>query len=181
MGYVSTEVLCTSNTIDDQSWILDSGCTFHMTLNMDWFESFEDRDGGQVLLGNNKACRVLGIGAVRFKMFNGFERVLQDVRYVPELKRNLISLGALDVQGCSFKAENVIFCGKRIPNHHERIKGNGLYHLDGKAILGSVATGEADMARLWHLRLGHLSERGLNELSKQGVFGSKPLNILDFW
>ena len=56
-----------------------------------------------VLLGNNKACRVVDIGPIRIKMHDGLERVLQEVRYVLELKRNLI-LGMLDQIGCSFKA-----------------------------------------------------------------------------
>ena len=63
-------------------------------------------DGGTSLLGNNKACTVIGIGSIRIRMFDVFERVLQEVSYVPQLKRNLISLVMLDQSGCTFKAEN---------------------------------------------------------------------------
>ena len=53
-------------------------------------------EGRQVLLGNNKACRVQGIGKISIKMHDGCSRTLYEVRYVPELKRNLISIGVLD-------------------------------------------------------------------------------------
>ena len=39
------------------------------------------------------------IAMVHIKMFDGMVRELKDVRYVPQLKRNLISVGALKVLG----------------------------------------------------------------------------------
>ena len=41
-------------------------------------------------------------------MFNGVVRELTQVRFVPELKRNLISIGILDQTGCVIKAEKGI-------------------------------------------------------------------------
>ena len=40
-----------------------------------------------------------GIGSVRLKLSNGSVKILLGVRLVPELKRNLISLGILDFSG----------------------------------------------------------------------------------
>jgi len=37
-----------------------------------------------------------GIYTVYIKMFNGMMRELKEVRYIPQLKRNLISVGALE-------------------------------------------------------------------------------------
>lgn len=42
---------------------------------------------------------VAGIGSVRLKLSNGSVKILLGVRHVPELKRNLISLGILDFSG----------------------------------------------------------------------------------
>lgn len=36
-------------------------------------------------------------------MYDGMEWILNNVRYIPELKRNLISLGTLDSNGYSYK------------------------------------------------------------------------------
>ncbi|RVW26906.1 Glutamate receptor 2.1 [Vitis vinifera] len=88
-----------------KEWILDSGCSFHMCPIKAWFEDFKEANGGHVLLGNNKHCKILGTGTVKIKHYDGIERVLEDIRYIPELKMNLISLGMLDKLGYTFKSE----------------------------------------------------------------------------
>ena len=82
----------------------------------------------------------MGSGTVRIQMFDGVERILQEVRYIPDLKRNLISLGMLDQIGCSFKVENG--CLKMVKGSMvimNDVKMNGLYILDGRIIIGSVS------------------------------------------
>lgn len=49
-----------------------------------------------MILGNNVVCHVKGIGSVRLKMKDGSVKRIHDVRYIPEVKRNLISLGSLE-------------------------------------------------------------------------------------
>ena len=60
------------------------------------FKNFMSVYGGKVLLGNNLACKVTRIGTINIKMFDGVIRNLEQVRYITELKRNLIFLGMLD-------------------------------------------------------------------------------------
>ena len=57
-------------------------------------------------MGNNHSCSIKGIGDMSFKMHDNNVRILTHVRYVPELKRNLISLGTLDELGYAYKVEN---------------------------------------------------------------------------
>jgi hypothetical protein len=52
-------------------------------------------------MGNSIPCKIVGVGSIRIRMFNGIVMELMDVRYVPELKSNLISLGVLD--SCGYK------------------------------------------------------------------------------
>ena len=40
-----------------------------------------------------------GVGTIQIRMFDGMVRELKEVRYVPQLKRNLISVGALESLG----------------------------------------------------------------------------------
>ena len=42
----------------------------------------------------------------QIKMFDSVVRTLGDVRHVPDLKKNLISLGTLDSNGFTFTATN---------------------------------------------------------------------------
>ena len=85
-GYDSTKVLTILETRVNKDCILDSGCSFHMCPNKSWFETLEENDHGVVLLGNNKGCRVMGSGAVRIRMFDGIERILQDLGMFQTLK-----------------------------------------------------------------------------------------------
>lgn len=41
------------------------------------------------------SCKIAGIRTIRIKVFDGAVRTISDVRYVPDLKRNLISLNTL--------------------------------------------------------------------------------------
>lgn len=107
-GYESAEALTISNNQISDEWILDSGCTFHTCHTKSWFESIQESDQGLVILGNDKACKVKSIGSVKLRMHDGSYKILQQVRYVPDLKRNLISLGTLESNGHSFKSENGI-------------------------------------------------------------------------
>jgi len=47
-------------------------------------------------MGNDAQCKVVGEGTIKIKTHDGIVRTLTDVRYVHELKRNLISLGTLE-------------------------------------------------------------------------------------
>lgn len=90
-----------SDTVDmtegcnDES-ILDSGCTYHMTLDRAWFHTYREYGGGRVLLDNNKPCQVVGIGSIRIKLEEESTKKLQEVRQVPELERNQFSLGMFE-------------------------------------------------------------------------------------
>jgi hypothetical protein len=50
-------------------------------------------------MGNDISCKVVGIGSIQIKMFDGSVKILTDVRHVPELRKSLISLGVLDIGG----------------------------------------------------------------------------------
>jgi hypothetical protein len=80
-------------------WIIDSGCTFHMCSYKDLFTTLEYVDSGVVLMGNDVQCKIVGIGTIQIKTRDGIIQTLTKVCYVPDLKRNLISLGTLESLG----------------------------------------------------------------------------------
>ena len=105
--------------------------------------------------------KIQGTGNITLKLHDGNKMLLINVRYVPGLKKNLISLGTLDELGFWYKAEkgslhvynnrNLILCGT---------KRNGLYVLDG-CFHASAKTDTALMINsgnivLWHLHLSHI-------------------------
>jgi len=55
------------------------------------------------------------IGIVRIKLFDGMIRELNDVRYVPQLKKNLVSVRVLEAQG---QIETLRECVLLISSYH---------------------------------------------------------------
>ncbi|KAH9669014.1 hypothetical protein KPL70_021617 [Citrus sinensis] len=183
-GYQSADLLVASNSNTKGQWVIDSGCSFHLCPEKTLFYKYEAVDGGRVLMGNNNVCNIVGIGSVKIKMFDGTIRSLHEVRHAPRLKRNLISLGMLDSLGYFFKSR---IGGLEIRKGTEivmkGVKENGLYVLQGSSVPvqeGVSAVSEEDRTKLWHLRLGHMSIKGLQELSKQGLLGGDRIQQLEF-
>ena len=140
--------------------ILDSGCSFHMTPNKDFFTTYKRVDGGNVTLGNNVTCKVVDVGSIQV-MFDSMVRTLVDVRHVPGLKKNLISLGTLDKNGCRISCQGGVM--KVIRGSLILTKGEmnrSLYSQVGSTISGSVNVSTSIMfdeeTKLWHLRFGHM-------------------------
>ena len=95
-GYHNADLLMASNSNTKGQWVIDSRCSFHLCPDKTLFYKYEAVDGGRVLMGNNNVCKIIGIGSVKIKTFDGTVRALHEVRHAPRLKRNLISLGMLD-------------------------------------------------------------------------------------
>jgi hypothetical protein len=53
-------VASTSEHLVD-SWILDSACSFHVTPNKDWFDTYRSVNSGIVTMGNGAHCKITGI------------------------------------------------------------------------------------------------------------------------
>ncbi|KAK2975121.1 hypothetical protein RJ640_023576 [Escallonia rubra] len=51
------DVLSVTISSSDGGWILDTGCSYHMCPNRDWFSIYRSFDGGKVLMGNDVACK----------------------------------------------------------------------------------------------------------------------------
>ena len=61
---------------------------------------------------------------------------------------------------------------------------NRVFILDGDVVNGEAGVSSADTIdkiKIWHLRLGHIGEKGLKELEKQGALGNDKLGNLDFY
>ena len=57
-------------------------------------------------MDNDVTCKVVDIGIVKIKMWDGVTLTLRDVRHVPALKKNLISLGKLDANRCVIQTDD---------------------------------------------------------------------------
>uniref|UniRef100_A0A2N9HC61 Integrase catalytic domain-containing protein n=1 Tax=Fagus sylvatica TaxID=28930 RepID=A0A2N9HC61_FAGSY len=139
------DMLSVSSSTDglNNSWLLDSACSFHMTPHRNWFDTY----------------RSINCGSVRMR--------------------------TLDSKGYSYKSENGIMKvskGAMVVMTGQKISSN-VYKLLGNTILGGVAAvaeSEDDDTLLWHMRLGHMSERGMRELHKRNLLTGIKSCKLDF-
>lgn len=123
-------------------WILDSASLFHVTPRKEWFSSYKSGECGFVYLGDDTSYPAVGVGEVKIKLEDGGEHVLQGVKHVPGLKRNLISLGTLHEEGLIFhgnrnrktieimKGKMTVMTGEKVESH--------LYKLQGCTVAGGV-------------------------------------------
>ncbi|MFQ6627453.1 hypothetical protein Gotur_004840 [Gossypium turneri] len=144
-----------------------------MCPNREWFSTYDSVEGGVVRMENNSSNKVIGIGTVKIKMHDGTIKTLSDVRYVPELRKNIISLSILDLKECKINIELsgikvslgalLLLKGKRIDN---------LYILEGSTVISEIrrpsSVTESKSTCLEWRQLGHRREKCMTILLKRG-------------
>ncbi|KAL4281928.1 hypothetical protein GQ457_03G023330 [Hibiscus cannabinus] len=156
---------------DDCSWIVDSGASFHVTPHIDFFSTYQTSYFGAVKMGNQETSKIVGIGNVILKTNTDCEIVLNYVRYVPDIRLNLISAGKLDDAGYM----NLFGGGKWKLTRNRMIVARGNKQGSLYVTRGKICKGEANVAcansclELWHKSLGHISEKGLQILAQNAL------------
>nr|GEY99324.1 hypothetical protein [Tanacetum cinerariifolium] len=59
------------------NWIMDLGGSYHITYMRDYLVDFEEYDSGNILLGDDRECRVRGIEGFTRKMQSGKIKVIK--------------------------------------------------------------------------------------------------------
>ncbi|GJV94172.1 retrovirus-related pol polyprotein from transposon TNT 1-94 [Tanacetum coccineum] len=76
-GYDNGDLLMAVSEERFLVWIMDSGCSFHMTPRRDFLFDFKEFNGGTVLLGDNRACAIKGTRkGYTVKLQNGRVKVI---------------------------------------------------------------------------------------------------------
>ena len=91
-----------ANSALSNGWLLDSGCTHHMTFSKSDFHVLSGHAGGGVMAAGGDALAIEGMGEVWVELdeSSGSRKgpsriVLKDVLFVPGLKQRLISISQL--------------------------------------------------------------------------------------
>ncbi|GKB24295.1 retrovirus-related pol polyprotein from transposon TNT 1-94 [Tanacetum coccineum] len=152
-------------------FIVDSGCTKHMTGNLSLLCNFVEKYLGTVRFGNDQFALILGYG----DLVQG-NITIKRVYYVEGLNHNLFSVG----QFCDANLE-VAFrkstCFVRDLQGNDLLTGNrgtDLYTISLQETTSStpiclMAKASPTQAWLWHRRLSHLNFDYINLLSKKDV------------
>jgi len=181
---MSDEVLSVNLSKHDQQWLLNSGASNHMCIHREWFKTYRSINDGVMYMGNDVTCNIVGIGSIQLQMFDGTTKMLTDVIHVPDLRKNLISLGALDTNGYKTVVQGgvmKIYEGILLVMKAKKV-GN-LFQLEGRTgsdHVSTVSEHDSSSIRLWHQRLGHMSERGLKILADHKLLPNIRSGKLDF-
>ena len=60
-----------------ESWVVDSGASFHATPNRKYFKDYVQGDFGQVYLGDDELCKIVGMHEVHIILKNGNQWMLK--------------------------------------------------------------------------------------------------------
>jgi hypothetical protein len=126
-----------SGTIPTSSdiWLIDSGASRHMTGYREHLTDLVEKDSRlHVVLGDDARYTVKGSGATSFQLDSGTPLHLSDVLFVPGMRRNLVSISALEDKGykVSFSDGKVLAWHKNSSMESARVIGvreDSLYRL----------------------------------------------------
>jgi hypothetical protein len=151
------------------SWVLDSGCTNHMTGEKSMLTTMQLTDNSQkIIFGDSGKGGVIGMGNISISS----NQSLSNVLLVDSLSYNLLSVSQLCEMGynCLFTDEGVQILRREDSSiaFTGRLKGK-LYLVDfttTKVIPETCLVAKSDMGWLWHRRLAHVGMRNLAKLLK---------------
>jgi hypothetical protein len=133
-------------------------------------------------LGDDAPCKIVGMGKVKIKKRNGNQWLLKEVRHVPGLRKNLISIGQLESEGCiSIFTDKVWKVTKGSFFIEKGEKVGTMYFCTGNtnSFISLASTGMD--TTLWNDNLGHMSEKGMHILHKINLFLDLKQIDLDFY
>nr|GEU77570.1 retrovirus-related Pol polyprotein from transposon TNT 1-94 [Tanacetum cinerariifolium] len=152
-------------------FIIDSGCTKHMTGNLKLLCNFVEKFLGTVRIGNYQFALILGYG----DLVQG-NITINRVYYVEGLNHNLFSVGQFcdaDLKVAFWKST----CFVRDLQGNDLLTGNrgsdlypiSLQESTSSTLLCLMGKASPTQAWLWHQRLSHLNFDYINLLSKKDV------------
>jgi len=158
--------MCNIAKANDSSWLIDSGCTNHMTADMSLFKDLDKSYLSRVRIGNGDYVKVEGKGAIEVETLSG-TKTLKNVIYVPKINQNLVSVGQLIESGysiffndgvCDIKDKNgVLLLFAKMMNRS--------FNVDWREVCLSANTCENNESVLWHKRLGHFNYATLKRMA----------------
>ncbi|WVZ71109.1 hypothetical protein U9M48_019730 [Paspalum notatum var. saurae] len=138
-------------------WIMDSGCSRHMTGHRKWFSSLNPVSTKEyITFGDNGQGKVMGVGSVSLSA----KLSLREVAFVRNLGFNLVSVSQLLDEGFEVRFKKGACC---VLDTEETF----VFRVDLTSVSGPTRC-------LSHSRLGHLSFDLLVRLSSMGLIRGLP-------
>jgi hypothetical protein len=167
----------TSNNV----WLIDSGASRHMTGYKENLTELVEKDSRlHVVLGDNARYDVKGTGTTSLQLDTSIPLHLSDVLFVPGMRRNLVSISALED-----KSYKVAFSDGKVLAWHKNssmdstnvigVREDNLYKLTVHPVQALVLD-SISLSEFWHKILAHLHYKALPALRKM-VTRLPPLRV----
>ena len=158
-------------------WYLDSGCSRHMTGDINLLEDVRKENGPSVTFGDSNKGKTIGYGVIRKGKVT-----IKDVSLVEGLTHNLLSISQFCDKGmqCQFTTSNCfIKDGTSGVTLLTGIRKNNVYIVDfnlnyNASNLCFVAKGVSENSWLWHKRLSHLNFKYLAKIGRENLVRGLP-------
>ena len=158
-------------------WILDSGCSNHMTGDKAMLSQFKENDDPQITFGADSKGFTMGDGNLNVENV-----IIKEISLVGGLKHNLLCISQFTNKG--YKVE---FVKNRCLITHKKIrklalsgvrKGSlfvadlNIANKEKNSCFYTRASSEENM--LWHIKLSHLNFKAINSLVKREMLRDIP-------
>lgn len=200
----SNDVAFTMNasSVDDNTWLLDTGASFHLTKNIENMVNIQLLDKPIfITVGNGVEISAIKKGDMPIQCFNGSKWInctIHDVLYVPELGNfNLFSWGQTVKKGFGLRStkdyteiyrvadDKTIIVATTFGNTFKLAIRNREEVTTDTDVVDDNACCEKEIAltliksdlREWHEKLGHINIRKIIEMSKTGLLPKIDVNI----
>ncbi|UYV72637.1 hypothetical protein LAZ67_10000129, partial [Cordylochernes scorpioides] len=165
-------------TSDEDSWLLDSGATNHVCRNKDWFVDLREVSSDPIMTASGTTeAKGYGHIFIQTSIHNeSIEIKLNNVLYVPNVRRNLLSVSKIEENGNRVTFRNMV---ARVFNPENRIieeatNANGLYIVKGKTLNSSKTAFNSERyhfqnnsLRTWHQRLCHIDSNAIEKMARE--------------
>ena len=169
---------CQNSTNQKDAWLVDSGCTNHMTKHSHIFTEIDSSIKVPVRMGNGEMVKSEGKGTITIQTKKGAKHI-KDVLYVPNLDQNLLSVPQMMQNGYSIHFEgdtcdiydpegNNIACIKML---QKCFPIQWQYKIQEKSMQAKTN----ELTWLWHKRFGHSNLQSLKFLSSKNMVKGLPL------
>ncbi|KAL8096063.1 hypothetical protein AgCh_037136 [Apium graveolens] len=159
---------CFASSEESGSWLIDSGCTNHMTNDKEILRDLRPTNITKVRIGNGDYISVKGKGTAAIASCSG-TRLISDVLYVPDIQQNLLSVCQLTERGFKVIFEDKHCLIKDAANQDIfiiRMKGKS-FSLNPLEEEQSAFTIKENITEVWHKRLGHYYHKGLLQMKSK--------------
>ncbi|KAA3474308.1 Integrase, catalytic core [Gossypium australe] len=189
MGYVESSdheeqvfaVSCSASQKNgSKGWLLDSGCTNHMSPDPTIFKTSDRSCKTKVKVGNGQFIKAEGKGNVLICTPTG-DKVISNVLLAPEIDRNLLSIAQLLEKGYSvvFKGKECQIANSNGSSFMSVTMTDKCFKVNWPSDSHSACIASTEDSKLWHQRLGHANFRSMAQMVSEKLVGNFTNSVKD--